>query len=251
MQRYFEINRSGYNVRCKLYYNKSVPMKKAVIYCHGFAGHKDNRSAEKFADRLLSKYKGVFLVTFDFPCHGDDVRKKLFLADCETYLDLVISYVKEEYSPETIYAYATSFGGYLTLKYLSDRGNPFCKIALRCPAVNMYEHFTKTVMSAEAFEQICRGKGAMVGFDRKIKVELPFLEDLKNADICQRTFFDYADDILIIHGTKDEIVPLETVKQFAEDNVIEFVEVDGADHRFQNPDCMEQATKAVLAFFDL
>ena len=89
MTKYFELNENGHNVRCKIYCDNIREIKKAVIFCHGFAGHKDNSTAEKFADRLLTKYKGIAVLTFNFPCHGDDVKKKPVLDDFMTYIELV------------------------------------------------------------------------------------------------------------------------------------------------------------------
>lgn len=76
-----------------------------------------------------------------------------------------------------------------------------------------------------------------------------FLTDLEKSDIQKNDYSTYARDILILHGTKDEVVPFESGKTFAENNLIEFIPVENADHRFQNPDCMEFATKKVLEFF--
>ena len=250
MERNFEINEKGHNIRCKIYYNKLPDIKKVVIFCHGFAGHKDNSAAAKFAERVLSKYKGIAIIVFNWPCHGNDVKKKLMLSDCETYLELVNDYVKKQYQTDKIYAYATSFGGYVVLKYIAAYGNPFVKIALRCPAVAMYDVLANKVMNQEERALIQKGKNVSVGFDRKIEVNPRFLSDLQNADIRKNSYLEYADDILLIHGTKDEMVPYEIVKEFSEDQVIEMITVENADHRFQNQACMELATKAVLNFFE-
>ena len=43
MEKYFEINKSGQNIRCKLYYGKSAGIEKAVLFVHGFTGHKARR----------------------------------------------------------------------------------------------------------------------------------------------------------------------------------------------------------------
>ena len=140
-------------------------------------------------------------------------------------------------------------GGYLVLKYIREYGNPFVKIALRCPAVNMAEVLTKSIMKNDELDLIRRGKNVQVGFDRKIEVNNQFLIDLEEGDIRKSDYIDFAEDILILHGTKDEVVPFDAGKQFADDNLIEFIPVENADHRFQNPACMEIATKAVLEFF--
>lgn len=249
LHRYFEINESGHNIRCKLYYQDLHNICRVVIFGHGFGGHKDNNAAEKFAERMLTKYKGTAMVTFNWPCHGDDVKKKLCLDDCSTYLELVIQHVLRKYEPDELYSYATSFGGYLTLKYISEHGNPFRKVALRCPAVNMYDVITKNIMSSDDLEKIQKGKEIPIGFDRKVMIGLPFLEELRENDIQQRDYLDFAEDILILHGTEDEIVPMEAARAFAENNIIEFIPVSGAEHRFRNPLKMEQAIKHILEFY--
>ena len=251
MERYFEINEIGHNIRCKLYCNNPAAIQKVILYCHGFAGHKDTRAAAKFADRVLTKYKKIAVLAFDWPCHGDDVKKKLQLKDCDAYVRLITEYIKKQYATEDIYAYATSFGGYLILKYISENGNPFRKIALRCPAVDMYGTLTKSIITPEAREKMDKGKNALVGFDRKIEVSPQFLAELQEADITGRDFLPYADDIIIIHGSKDELLSGEGLRRFADDNVIEFILIQNADHRFQDPNTMEAATKTVLGFFEL
>ncbi|MDO4749398.1 MAG: alpha/beta fold hydrolase [Eubacteriales bacterium] len=251
MYRYFEINKNGHNIRCKLYYSDLRNIRRVVVFCHGFSGHKDNSAAEKFAERMLSKYKGTAMITFNLPCHGDDVKKKLCLSDCITYLDLVIGYAREQYQPEVMYAYTSSFGGYLILKYLLEHGNPFRKIVMRCPAVNMYEVVTNNVLTPGDMEKLQKGKEVPVGFDRKITIGLPFLEELRIGRIHELDFLEYAEDILIIHGKADEVVPFESSHIFADNNLIECIGVEGADHRFRDPKKMNLAIKHILDFFAL
>ena len=249
MFKYFEINARGSNIRCKAYY-KERTAENTVIYCTGFAGHKDNKAAEAFSEKLLSKVSNVVVLVFNWPAHGDDVKKKLNLENCDNYLDLVIQDVRSRFGAERIYSYSTSFGGYLVLKYISEHGNPFQKVAIRCPAVYMYDVLSRAIMNADDFDGISKGKEVQVGFDRKIIVTSTFLEELKTNDIRQRDFLKYAEDILILHGTSDEIVPFDSGRDFAEKNLIEFIPMEKANHRFQNPAHMSLANKYVMQFFD-
>ena len=73
----------------------------------------------------------------------------------------------------------------------------------------------------------------------------------KANDIRRRDYLECAEDLLILHGTADEIVPFEESQAFADDNLIEFIPVQGADHRFQNPAHMSLANKSAMAFFGL
>ncbi|MBQ6601897.1 MAG: alpha/beta fold hydrolase [Eubacterium sp.] len=249
MDKYFDINEEGLSVRCKLYADKPSLIKKAVIFGHGFGGHKDNRAAEKFAGKLISKHRDTAVITFDWPCHGQDARKTLTLEDCDTYLRLVIKHAGEELHAEELYGYATSFGGFLFLKYIADHGTPFVKTALRSPAVRMASVLVKILDSAEDYEKLLKGKPVLAGFDRKVKITLPFLKELEEADITKKEFFDYADSMLIMHGTKDEIVPFADSEKFAGDNVIEFIPVENADHRYIDPKKMDFAIAKILEFF--
>ncbi len=137
MAKYLDINENGCSIRCKLYCTDPRAVRRVIVFCHGFGGHKDNKAAETFAEHAVAKRKGTAVIAFDWPCHGSDARKNLLLEDCDTYLTTVIAYVRERFATDELYAYGTSFGGYLLLKYLSEHGNPFRKVALRCPAINM------------------------------------------------------------------------------------------------------------------
>ena len=115
----------------------------------------------------------------------------------------------------------------------------------------MYELLTSVVMTPADLEKLQKGKDALVGFDRKVPVGTAFLEELKGNDIRRLDYLDWAEDILILQGTADDTVSYEEVRNFAEEQLIEFVPVAGADHRFRNPQHMEQAIKKILEFYDL
>ena len=249
MDKGFGINKDGRSVRCKMYCETADAVRRVVVFCHGFGGHKDNSSAETFAHRIVAKWKGSAVIAFDWPCHGMDARKNLTLQDCDAYLGLVIGYARDTFSTNELYAYGTSFGGYLLLKYLVDHGNPFRRLALRCPAVNMRETLLASIAQNDNLRKLESGKAVMAGFDRKMKITQAFFDDLAEHDIRSREFFDFADDILILHGTADETVPCEDSRVFADANAIEFVAVEGADHRFHDPKKADFADARIISFF--
>ena len=250
MEKYFDINESGCSVRCKLYCADPHSIRRAVLFGHGFGGHKDNKAAERFARYVLSKYKNIAVMTFDWPCHGSDARKKITLQECDTYLALCICCLRERFGAQELYAYATSFGGYLFLKYISENENPFEKLAFRCPAVNMYDVITQAIMQEGDLEKVQKGKEILVGFDRKIKIGPEFLQELKAADITTRDFSGFCGRILILHGTKDEIVPFAAAERFADENLLDFEPAENADHRFIDQKIMEKAIIRIADFFE-
>ena len=249
--KYFDINERGCSIRSKLYCADHNNVQRVIVFCHGFGGHKDNKAAETFAGRAVSKRKGTAVVTFDWPCHGGDARKNLLVEDCDLYLSTVIEYVRARFCCDELYAYGTSFGGYLLLRYLAEHGNPFRKVALRCPAINMLDTLLGVIGSEDERARLAAGKPVLMGFDRKVRVGPEFVRALQAVDLREVPFFDYADDMLIVHGTADEIVPFEDSLRFADDNVIELVPIEGADHRFRDPQKMNAAIASMIAFFEL
>lgn len=249
MERYFDVNREGCSVRCKLYVKDVHDIRKVVVYGHGFGGHKDNKACARFAEKAISKYKGMAVICFNWPCHGDDARPKLILTDCELYLSLIISYIKETYMTDDIYGYATSFGGFVFLKYIADNGMPFKKVVLRCPAVKMWDVLYSSLVDEGSEESLRKTGKALIGFDRKVTVTAEFLDELKAADLYNFDYLDYADNLLLIHGTADEVVSFDDTKSFSEENVIELIPMEGVDHRFRDPQKMDLAISMILEWF--
>ena len=251
MHKRFMIHEGQYNIPCLLYSDGGSAFDRIVICCHGFAGHKGNAAMKRFADYVLSRHKNLAVLCFDWPCHGKDTREKLNLEDCLTYLDLVIRYADTELAAKDLYLYATSFGGYLALLYIAEHGNPFQKLALRCPAVNMYEVLASGIMTEEDKMLLSEGKSVLIGFDRKIAVDPAFLASLHVSNITRLDYSPLANKTLILHGTMDEVVPITEVQSFAEANQINFIPIENADHRFTDSKKMSEAIGDIELFFDI
>ena len=122
MEKHFDINEEGYSVRCRLFVHDSHKNERTfdhvAIVTHGFGSSKDTAGTAHFAEQLTSKYKDFAVIAFDWPCHGEDARKKLAVPECMTYLTLVTNYAKDTLGAKFLYNYSTSFGAYLTLRYI-------------------------------------------------------------------------------------------------------------------------------------
>ena len=252
MEKKFDINEEGYSIRCKLFVRDSDKTTRTfedvAIITHGFGSHKDTAGTANFGEHLVAKYKGYAAIAFDWPCHGEDARKKLSVTECLTYLRLVTAYARQELQAKHVYNYSTSFGAYLTLRYIREQENPFTKIALRSPAVTMLDSMRNHISEADR-SKLAKGKEIQVGFERKMKLDQSFLDDLAAFDVMEQEYFDFADAMRIIHGTKDEMIPFAKSQEFAENNVIEFVPVEGANHPFQNQNHMALAISQIVDFF--
>lgn len=251
MEKLYDINKDNYSVRCKVYCHDLHGLEKAIICSHGFGGYKDNKVIERFAGQVTSKYKKTAVIAFDLPCHGKDARKKLVLSECDQYISLVNEDARERFGVKELYGYGTSFGAFLMMIHMLEHGNPYHKIALRCPAINFYDSLLNHSLSEEDRKKIDKGKEVLVGRERKIKISKEFLQEIKEVDLFSRDFIDYAEDMLIVHGTKDEFVPYEISYEFADRNIIELLTVEGADHRFRDIKMLDQISNDIMDFFEL
>ena len=157
--------------------------------------------------------------------------------------------VEDGVHPDAVFGYGTSFGGFLFLKYLAEHGNPFRRLALRCPAVDIYESLTTKILTPKDAEALRKGRDAELGFDRKVRVNQAFFDELRTVDLFAHDYLDYADDLLILQGTADEIVSYDAVSRFADQNCIELIPFDRADHRFHDPAKMGAAIAEIMKFF--
>lgn len=248
-ERKCEINQKGVSVRCRLLTAQDTKTYPRIILCtHGFGGSKDVANITRFAEKALAKHKEDAILAFDWPCHGQDAKKKLDLSDCLLYLRLAVSYARGSLGADKVYNYSVSLGGYLTLRFLREEGNPFERIALRAPALRLYDLMRSNVPEADR-PKLDKGKDVQIGFERKMKVDTAFFEDLKSHDVRTYEYFDEADRLLVLHGTADQMVPFEDSLAFCEANVIDLVPVEGADHPFRNPKLMDAAIHEIVEFF--
>lgn len=93
MEKYFEINNNGISIKCKIYCNDIRNVKDVVISCHGFGGSKENMASKKLAKKLMEIQNDIAVIVFDWPCHGKDVRQKIYLSDCNNYLNTLIDFI--------------------------------------------------------------------------------------------------------------------------------------------------------------
>ena len=235
MIKYFDINEDKINIKCKLFYNDIQSVNRVLISCHGFGGSKENNASKKLSEYILERYKDICILTFDWPCHGTDVRKSLSLKDCNNYFEHVINYTKKKFKTNEIYLNATSFGGYLSLKYLYEHECPFKRIIIRCPAVTMHSVLSNNILTEEDEKSLSKNKPVEFGFDRKFLITKEFIDELKENDLFKFDYKKYKEIIEVYHGTNDELVPIEDVEKFCLKNTLKFIKVDGADHRFQDP----------------
>jgi hypothetical protein len=225
------------NDRIYSYFSIPSDVRKIVIYCHGFGESKE---------RINQHYEvlnngGMGIVSFDFPCHGEDESDDLCfnLSNSLDYLDKVIESVKGYNVP--ICLMGSSYGGYIALSYINRFKVRFDRVFLKYPAVNFYE-CTKRKLGIDIdyfnnhdFYTFINGRK----YNRSAFLE--FMNDnlMDSFDRCDNNIF-------IIHGDKDKTVLLSDVKYFCDKYDIKLDVIYGAEHGMR--DYLDLVNEKLLDF---
>lgn len=233
------------NLDAKIYSPDSQP-KEILIGVHGFSGDKESSVLLALSKELTANK--IALITFDLPSHGEnDNSTPLVLNSCIQSIGKVLDFAKNNYPSTAISIFATSFGGYLTLVYLSDHTEKLNKVILRAPAIYMSNVLEENILPFNGFSADKIKNAINLGYEKQLLINPKFIQDLRNTNLDSlRPINNY---IYILQGKKDNIVnPKENEKFFNKfyENNHKFYYFENADHRFKHPGELEKIIEITL-----
>ena len=234
-----------------------------VIVIHGFGSCKESPTAQMMLEALPPEGYGA--VGLDLPGHGteESYETPLSIETCLDTIESVESYLIEKYDFPRIFYFASSFGAYLTLLYLSGRRHTGDKAFLRSAAVNMPQLFDEKKTTLEGFpsafsETIDRDGYIMVNDagPAPVKVTRELVDGLAANDLfsvipaaIDDGVFDGV-DLEMIHGEKDETIDPAGALRFAAICDIPITVLEGEDHTLStDPDSPKKVCAAAIEFF--
>ena len=221
--------------------------KPIVILCHGFFRSKDGKTYVGL-ERILNE-KGISTFRFDFFGHGESGGKFEEVTTSEAADDALnaIKFLKES-GYRKIGLMGSSFGGMASIMAAS-KVNDLYVLALKSP-VSDYSSLFQAHQNEKEVKKI-KEKGFthitdIEGKERKLNIS--FFTDAQKAD-----GYEAAKKIkipaLIVHGDKDDSVPVEQSKRTAslmENCRLEVIE--GADHGYSNEEHFQQMLDLISRF---
>lgn len=218
-----------------------------VIVCHGFSSNKYG-SAGDLSNRLNKA--GISSLRFDFWGHGEsdgnfeDITLSEGVDDILAALKFLTS---KEYS--NIGLLGTSFGGACAI-VAASKITGLKALGLRSPVADYGERAMMTMTPEQIGDW--REKGFSIytsGDGRQLKLKYNFYNDFKN-----NKGFEAAKNIkiptCIIHGSKDESVPIELSKKLHKIIVNSKLHIiSGADHRYTNEKNNNEGMGILVDFF--
>ncbi|MEH2205450.1 MAG: YqiA/YcfP family alpha/beta fold hydrolase [Nostoc sp.] len=207
------------------------------IYLHGFASSPKSAKAQDIGDRftqIQTKLKIPDLNAGDFS--QLTITRQLIQVAAE---------FSNDFTPVTLIG--SSLGG-LTAAHLGQQNLQVQRLVLLAPAFGFLSHWVPK-LGDEEVQRWQQEKSIMVyhyGEERLIPLSYDFVID---AAQYQEKLLQRPISTLILHGKKDEVIPVEASRDFARAHPwVELVELD-SDHALGN--VMEEIWQAIRLFCQL
>jgi len=218
-----------------------------IILCHGFSTSKDGRTYLRLEEILNNN--GISTFRFDFFGHGESEGKFEEITTSEAVDDIqnAIQFLKAS-GYKKIGLFGSSFGGMASI-IAASKTNDLYVLALKSPVSD----YLGKISSQEDEQEIkvWKEKGFIyvtAPDGRRLKLNYSFFEDAERVNGYQSSK-KIKIPTLIVHGDKDETVPIEQSKKTA--SLIENCRLEiikGGDHTYSKADNFEKMLDLISKF---
>lgn len=212
------------NVPAVVYGEKS---DSCYFYVHGMGGNKSE--AERFA--LIAAPRGYQVIAVDLPEHGGRTDGAEFVPwNVAEEFRVVMDYVKSRWNKVSIRA--TSIGVYFSLSALKSENIEKCLFV--SPLVDMQRMIADLMRLANVTEEELKiRKEIKTDFGQTLSWRyLCYARENAVKAICRNT--------AILYASGDELIPRETVENFAQKNGCELTVLNGGEHWLHLPSDVEK-----------
>lgn len=238
------INRSGHTLRGILNLPQNKEKVPVVVNIHGFGGNKSGYKNLHTQMARVLETAGIACVRFDLYGNGesDGEFEDMRFTGCLEDVEDIVAWTKEQpWAKEgALILSGQSMGGYLA-SCAAPELQPDALVLL-CPGAGMWKG---ALERAEAFE----AKGIFVADVEGLKFPTAFNRDLHQYEPFS-TAKGYEGPVLLIRGTKDELVDEATCDKYRElyGDKCTYISVEGGNHNFSSVAAREVCNKAITEY---
>jgi uncharacterized protein len=217
----------------------SSKAERAIVLVHGGGVTRDEGS---FFTRLAAGLgdAGVASLRFDLRGHGESegTQEELTLAAILNDIRVALVYVRDATGLERVSLCGASFGGGICGYYAAKRPDEIDRLVLLNPqldykrrTIDSREYWQNDQLSDEAAQQLT--EQGYIQFTPTLRHGRAIFNEVFWLQV-QTVLSEIAAPTLIVHGTKDTFVPIESSRQAATEltAVHKLVEIEGSQHGF-------------------
>ena len=213
----------------------STDSGSVIVMAHGFTGDKSEWGRFDKTAEALNK-AGYNVLAFDFSGSGESDNDSLTVDKQVDDLNCAIRFVSDR-GFKNIGLFGLSLGGLISLKVYSPEKN-IKTMVLWAPVTAKKNNYAEQKFTAEEIKEL-KEKGYITkireegSHRRVIIIDKQMIKDRESVN-QKELLANIKCPVLIIHGDKDESVPLEdsksAIKYLSSESKLEIIE--GADHQF-------------------
>jgi pimeloyl-ACP methyl ester carboxylesterase len=200
IEKEFFLNNKSQKIAAKIY--KATPASmNGVIFCHGLFSTKDGYKITRLAEDIVNA--GFTLLTFDFSFVGESEGNISELSILQEVDDLngAFSFF-QKYGILNTHLIGSSMGALVSLLFSSVMGSRLCSQTLIAAPVLLHQ-ITRNMAGLDVDTLPENGQTTVDG----IPINNKFFREAMKIDI-EKVFMNTTVPTLVIHGGKDEVVPV-------------------------------------------
>lgn len=247
MERRFTISNGPMRIPCKIYEPDFGALRRCILGVHGFGTGKDTHVLSALSEEM--SLFGAAMICFDFPAHGESPMESdaLMLDTCIETLLYTAQWAHNRYPDLDFCVFASGFGAYVTLIAIDQLEELVgkVKLVLQTPNLRMSETLLGMVRMSE--QELQEAGHVTLNAQRQFDVSYAFYKQVRNYTAL--TIYDMP--MLLLHGEKDEYLPIEDMLNFRRINEgCKLVVIPEADHQFTNPGAWDMVVDLTRDWFE-
>ena len=218
------------HIPCKISEPDYGQIRRVVLGVHGFGGSSEDEIQLGIAEEMALFHSVT--IRFDFPAHGENPTgsEGFTLENCMETLIAVAAFARQRYEDvNDLCIFATGFGAYVTLLCLQDLLEMPGKVKLVVQTPSLRMDNTLLAMTGLSKETLRALDRYTIPRARPFDVTYAFYRELRSRHALET----YPIPMLILHGEKDDYIPMEDIQNFHRINEkSQLAIIPGTSHRF-------------------